>query len=154
MARITLLGLALIISAATAAQSDDARNAATWYRRAFERYASTSVSQQEWEAIWEYQENPSAGPSATVRQVLARFQPSFSALRRGSRQSLSDFALDYDAGWDMKIDHLSPIRDVAMMMFVDARVHLYDGYSTAAADEIAALYRLGSHLPADQSIVS
>ena len=154
MGRITLFALALLISAATAAQSDDSRNAATWYRRAFERYESTIVSQDEWEAIWEYQENPSAEPSATVRQVLARFQPSFSALRRGSRQSLSDFALDYDAGWDMKVDHLSQLRSIAYMMYADARVRLHDGNSAAAADNIASLYRLATHLPADQMIVS
>ena len=154
MGRITLLALTLFASVATAAQSDVARNAATWYRRAFERFASTNVSHDEWEAIWDYQENPSAGPSATVRQVLARFQPSFSALRRGSRQPFSDFALDHGAGWDMRIPHLSPVREVAMMMFVDARVHLHDGNSAAAADEIAAMYRLGSHLPSDQTIVS
>ncbi len=143
-----------MVSAATAAQSDDARNAATWYRRAFERFASTNVSHDEWEAIWDYEENPSGGPSDTVRLVLARFQPSFSALRRGSRQSYSDFALDYETGWDMEINHLSPLRDVARMMFVDARVRLHDGNSAAAADDIAALYRLGSHLPTDQTIVS
>ncbi len=152
--RPALYALTFIICAAVNAQTDDSRNAATWYRRAFERFASTNLSHDEWEAIWDYQENPSVGPSATVRQVLARFGPSFSALRRGSRQEFSDFALDYGEGWDMEIHHLGPIRDVAMMMFVDARVRLYDGNSAAAADEIAALYRLGSHLPADQTIIS
>ncbi len=154
MGRITLLAVALMVSAATAAQSDDTHNAATWYRRAFERYASTSVSQDEWEAIWDYQENPSAVPSATVRQVLARFQPSFRALRRGSGRAYSDFALDYDAGWDMKVDHLSPLRSIAYMMYADARVQLHDGNSAAAADSIGTLYRLATHLPADQMIVS
>ena len=154
MIRPALYALTFIICTAANAQTDDSRNAATWYRRAFERFASTNVSQDEWEAIWEYQENPSAGPSDTVRQVLARLQPSFSALRRGSRQQFSDFALDYDAGWDMRIPHLSLLREVARMMFVDARVRLYDGNSAAAADDIAALYRLTAHLPADQTIVS
>ena len=154
MIRLALSALTFIICAAANAQTDDSRNAATWYRRAFERFASTNVSQDEWEAIWDYQENPSAEPSATVRQVLARFGPSFSALRRGSRQSFSDFALDYEAGWDMRSPHLSPIREVAMMMWTDVRVRLYDGNSATAADEIAALYRLGSHLPTDQTIGS
>ncbi|MCH8210459.1 MAG: hypothetical protein IIB99_03700, partial [Planctomycetes bacterium] len=154
MIRPALYALTFIICAAANAQTDDSRNAATWYRRAYERFASTNVSHDEWEAIWDYQENPSAEPSATVRQVLARFGPSFSALRRGSRQSFSDFALDYEAGWDMRSPHLSPIREVAMMMWTDVRVRLYDGNSAAAADEIAALYRLGSHLPTDQTIGS
>ncbi|MEE8155741.1 MAG: hypothetical protein V3T53_12380, partial [Phycisphaerales bacterium] len=154
MIRPTLYALTFIICAAANAQSDDSRNAATWYRRAFERFASINLSHDEWEAIWDYQEDPSAEPSATVRQALARFQPSFSALRRGSRQQFSDFALDYDAGWDMRIPHLSQIREVALMMWTDVRVRLHDGNSAAAADEIAALYRLGSHLPADQTIGS
>ncbi len=152
--RPALYALTFIICAAANAQTDDSRNAATWYRRAFERFTSTNVSQEEWEAIWDYQENPSAGPSATVRLVLARFQPSFSALRRGSMQQFSDFALDYDAGWDMKIDHLSPLRSIAYMMYADARVRLHDGNSAAAADNIAILYRLAKHLPGDQVIVS
>ena len=154
MIRPALYALTFIICAAANAQTDDSRNAATWYRRAFERFASTNVSHDEWEAIWEYQENPSAGPSDTVRQVLARFGPSFRALRRGSGQSYSDFALDYDAGWDMRIDHLSPLRSIAYMMFTEARVRLHAGNSAAAADNIATLYRLAKHLPGDQVIVS
>ncbi len=154
MIRPVLYALTFIMCAAANAQTDDSRNAATWYRRAFERFTSTNVSQEEWEAIWDYQENPSAEPSAIVRQVLARFQPSFSALRRGSRQQFSDFALDYDAGWDMKIDHLSPLRSIAYMMYADARVRLHDGDSAAAADNIATLYRLAKHLPGDQVIIS
>ena len=154
MLRLALSALTFIICAAANAQTDDSRNAATWYRRAFERFASTNVSQDEWEAIWKYQENPSAGPSDTVRQVLARFRPSFSALRRGSRQAYSDFSIDYEAGWDMSLDHLSPLRSIAYMMFTDARVRLHDGNSAAAADNIATLYRLAKHLPGDQMIIS
>ncbi len=40
------------------------------------------------------------------------------------------------------------------MMYADARVRLHDGNSAAAADNIATLYRLATHLPADQMIVS
>jgi hypothetical protein len=49
--------------------------------------------------------------------------------------------------------HLSPMRDLAAWLALDAREHLAAGESAIAAVRLATLYRLGDHLGTDGSII-
>jgi hypothetical protein len=144
------------LAAATqgAGQTSEARNAANWYEKSFARLESIEISEAEWKAIREYRRDPHAVPSATVRAVLARVEPVLSAARRGAQQGYSDFALDYSQGYELLLPHLSQLRNVGRLMAADAKLRLHEGGAAAAANEIAAMYRMSDHLGTDATIIS
>jgi hypothetical protein len=144
----------LVIAGSVAGQPGSSRNAATWYGRSFARLKSIEISEAEWKAIREYQRDPHAAPSETVRAVLARVEPVLSAARRGARQDYSDFGLDYSQGYDLLLPHLSQLRNVARLMGADAKRRLHDGDASASADQIALMYRMGDQLGGDATIIS
>jgi hypothetical protein len=90
----------------------------------------------------------------TVRAVLARVEPVLSAARSGARQEHNDFGLDYTRGFELTLPHLGKLRNIGRLMAADAAVRLHDGDASGAAGEIASVYRIADHLPADEILIS
>jgi hypothetical protein len=152
----SLVAIAVMLVAAgpVAGQTGESRNAATWYQRSFDRLGSIEITEAEWKVIREYQRDPHAAPSATVRAVLARVEPVLSAARSGARQEYNDFGLDYTQGIELMLPHLGKLRNIGRLMAADAAVRLHDGDASGAADQIASVYRIADHLPADEILIS
>jgi hypothetical protein len=147
-----LLLLALMVAPAVSARASDNRNAATWYRRAFERLEQLPEADRD--LILSYLDNPGTPPSTRLREALARAAPAMDLVRRGSRQEYADSGLDYSQGFDMILPHLAPMRTLSKIMQADAMVRLHDGDSSAAADRITATYRLAEHCADDCILIS
>ncbi|MHC4100231.1 MAG: hypothetical protein ACYSW1_05015 [Planctomycetota bacterium] len=151
---LAVVAAVLVAAGPVAGQTADSRNAAAWYQRSFARLGSIQITDDEWKAIREYQRDPHAAPSATVRAVLARAEPALSAARRGARQGHNDFGLDYSQGYELLLPHLSQLRNVGRLMAADAKLRLHDGSASTAADQIASMYRMSDHLGTDATIIS
>jgi hypothetical protein len=143
----------LLARGASAAPPEDA-NAATWYRKAMERFAAAGLTDAERATLDGYDPRSGARPSVELRALLARLEPAFNALRRGAAEDFSDFELDYAQGLDLVLPHLQPLRDVAFLMQRDAAVRLYDGDGAGAAGDIASIYRMSAHVSQDGVLIS
>ncbi|MDY7107776.1 MAG: hypothetical protein SYC29_03985, partial [Planctomycetota bacterium] len=95
-----------------------------------------------------------AAPSTRLREALARAAPALDLMRRGSRQQYADFNLDYSRGFDLLLPHLSPMRTLSRIMYVDALVRVNDGDWSGAADRISATYHISAHCADDCIIIS
>ena len=144
--------LVLIGLLAARVEPADNRNGATWYDRAFG--SSPSLTDAEWELVNRYRAHSAGVPAAELRQVLARFDRAMGYARRGARQKYSDYQLDYAKGFALTLPHLGKARALARVMQVDALVKLHDGHAAAAADRIASIYRMGSHVGQDRIVIS
>ena len=144
----------LLLTAHGAAQVNDARNAAAWYIKAMQRLETAGLSEADWKALRAYQPDSGDAPTDSVRSALARLQPVFGAIQRGSRQEFSDFGLDYSEGFGIPLPHLGRLRNITGLMSKDAMVRLHDGDASGAASAISALYRLGDHVTSDRMTVS
>ncbi len=144
----------LLLTAPGAGQSHDWRNAAAWYVKAMQRLQAAGLSEADWKALRAYQPDSGGAPTDSVRSALARLQPVFAAVQRGSRQAFSDFGLDYSEGFGLTLPHLGPLRSITGLMSKDAMVRLYDGDASGAASAISALYRLGDHVANDRMAIS
>ncbi len=145
---------AALLGAGAFAQTDEARNAAAWYAKAVERLAAAAISDDDLDAIHRY-DLQSGGPAPeAVRAALLRLEPVFSAVRRGSRQDVSDFELDYAQGFELGVPHLADLRTISELMSKDALVRMHDGDGLAAANDIAAVYRMAGHLADDGVTIS
>jgi hypothetical protein len=144
----------LLAAGPVAGQTGESRNAATWYQRSIARLGSIEITEAEWAAIREFQRDPHGRPSASVREVLARVEPALSAARRGAQQEYNDFGLDYTRGFELPLPHLGKLRNIGRLMAADAAVRLHDGDASGAAGEIASVYRIADHMPADEILIS
>ncbi len=145
---------AALLGAGAFAQGSDSRNAAAWYARAVERLAAASITPEELDAIHRYDLQPGEPPPEAVRAALARLEPVFSAVRRGAREEVSDFELDYAQGFELTVPHLADLRTISKLMSKDALVRMHDNDGLAAAGDIAAVYRMSGHLADDGLTIS
>lgn len=152
MLRVLAVLLVLTVLPALRAEPPDNRNGATWYGRALENFPS--VTDEEWELVNRYRAHSAGVPPAELRGILARFDRAMGQARRGARQKYSDYRLDYSQGFDLMLPHLSRMRTLARVMQADALVKLHDGDAGAAADRIASIYRMGSHMGEDRIVIS
>ncbi len=152
----TLLTLFLLASvllpSASAHAAPDRRNAATWYQRAIDGIQHLSI--EETRAVEAYLKSPHGAVPPGVRNTLSRAGAAISNAHRGSRQAYCDYRLDYTQGYELQLPHLGALRMVAKLMAARGYVALHDGDSSAAAVEVAALYRIGEHIPHDQILIS
>jgi hypothetical protein len=147
-----LLSLPFVVVSAGAVRGPDDDNAATWYRRAFERLERLPEADRD--VIFSYLDDPGAPPSPRLREALARAAPIIDLMRRGSRQEYADSGLDYSQGFDMLLPHLAPMRTAAKIMQADALVCIHDGDWSGAADRIGATYRISEHCAEDCILIS
>lgn len=151
--RVALAVLTALLCCSTfaTAQDEDTSNAATWYRRAYERLGG--ITPEQWTLIIEYQK-VGGPPSAEVRDVLRRYQPAIADLHRAAGQARSDFGLDYSQGVYMTMPHINGVRNLLRLTAADAAMRLADGDGAGAAAEIVALHRIGDHLSDDRIMMS
>ncbi len=136
-------------------QIDDDRNAATWYRKAIEEWQKIDIPYDQWMAVWEYEGGPADRPAPeAVRKILAQFQPALRELARAGRGRYSDFGDDLATDFGAYGDYLPPLQRLAKIARLDAQVRLNDGDVAGATGRITDLYRLASHLPQDERMIS
>ena len=152
MHRVFAVLMVLAVLPALRAEPPDNRNGATWYGRALENFPS--VTDEEWELVNRYRAHSAGVPPVELRRILARFDRAMGHARRGARQKYSDYQLDYSQGFDLMLPHLTRMRTLARVMQADALVKLHDGDAGAAADRIASMYRMGSHMGEDRIVIS
>jgi len=151
--RVSLAALIALpwCSTFTAAQNEDTSNAATWYRRAYERLES--ITPDQWTLLIEYQK-VGGPPSPEVREVLHRAQPAIADLHRAANLPRSDFGLDHSQGVYMTMPHINGVRNLLRLTAADAAMRLADGDGAGAAAEIISLQRMGDHLSDDRIMAS
>lgn len=142
----------LVITGEVVGQQDN-RNAASWYQRAIDQYHHAFTNEQR-DAIVDYLSNPGAPPTPQVRELITQAQPILSMMRRGSTQQYCDFDLNRDAGFEMLLPHLSPMRQMAKLMSADAQIHLADRDASGAATRIADMYRMSGQFGDDKVLIS
>lgn len=158
--RLTLSRLALFSAIAAAlfqcapahAQEGETRNAATWYQRAVDDLSR--LTREELDLVEQYRADPGRGPSPEVQRILAKAGPAIDQVLRAAPRGYSDFGLRYEAGFDLLLPHLSPLRAITRLMQADAVARLHAGDSAAAAERIAAMYRLADHVGDDHILIS
>lgn len=134
------------------AQTVDQQNAATWYQRAIDQYASLPESQLRAILDWEF--DGSSNPPPEVRAALANVQGMLTSLDRASSQAYCHHDLDRTQGFELALPHLNRMRQMARIARADVWVRLHDGDGAAAADRIASLYRMSGHAGDDRIIIS
>jgi hypothetical protein len=149
---LTIFSMLMTVSAALAQQVEN-DNAASWYRRAFDKYRTIQISQDEWESIWDYESNPSRGPSETARQAMARLQPALKLALRGAQQRSSNAHIDFSNGPFTQYDYLGGTRQLAQLMRYDFMIKLNDGDTSGAIDRLAGIYRMADHVSDDRVLV-
>ncbi|MCL4196873.1 MAG: hypothetical protein KJZ69_05205 [Phycisphaerales bacterium] len=151
--RVALAVLTALLCCSTfaTAQDEDTSNAATWYRRAYERLGG--ITPEQWTLIIEYQK-VGGPPPAGVREVLRRYQPAIADLHRAAGLARSDFGLHYSQGVYMTMPHINGVRNLLRLTAADAAMRLADGDGAGAAAEIISLQRLGDHLSDDRIMMS
>lgn len=89
-------------------------------------------------------------------QALAKDIPSplITSLIRGSKTPRCDFQVEYDLGPFALLPHLGKMRAIARIARFDARVKLASGNPAGAAEDLAAIVRMGGHLGNDQLLIS
>lgn len=144
--------LLLVSPAPTAAQDGDTRNAAVWYQRAIDDL--DRLTREELDLVEQYRADPGRGPSPEVQRILAKARPAIDQVLRAAPRGYSDFGLRYEAGFDLLLPHLSPLRTMTKLMQADAAARLHAGDAHAAAERIAAMYRLADHVGDDRLLIS
>ncbi len=157
---VTLMVLMLWMPSPVAA---DNRNAASWYNRVIEEFGwnhetqsagESLLTNEQWELVAHYRDNPGTVPSPELRQALNRAGTLMNSVRRGAREAQSDFGLDYSQGFELRLPHLGYLRQAARIMQVDALVRLHDGDATGAVDRLASLYIMAGHCGNDRVLIS
>jgi hypothetical protein len=146
--------VALLLLAAPAARADN-DNAATWYERALESM-QRRLSVEDMNYLGDYASSPTVIPAPTpeLRAIIGRARNAVDLARRGSRQSYSDFQLDYGQGLDLMLPHLSSIRVLEQVMRADALVRIADGDASGGVDVLASSVRMAGHLAEDRTLIS
>jgi len=158
--RIPLLVVILAAITATALGASGQRNAAYWYREAFQRYRRLQASmpaptlRADLDRITAYLHDPAAEPSDDLRSFLARMEPALGMVRRASARRDHDFDLDYAQGPRIPLPHLSDLRVLGRCLSADARMRLDDGDIESAARHVAAVYRMADHARHDRLVRS
>jgi len=129
-------------------------NAAIWYSRAYSRYLSTALPQDQLEALWAYEGNPSRGPSDEVRQIMSRLQPTLSLVMRGVQQPMSDFQIDFSQGPFTDTSPFAKFRSLSNLLRDDCLIHLNDGDIMGATARLAGIYRMAGQAGDNNTVVS
>lgn len=152
--RTLILALTLTLSCTAFAQQGETnpRNAAMWYQRAIVQYLALPESQRE---LLANGFDPAAGPpSPEMRMALANVQGVFQNIQRGSMQESADFGLDCEQGFELRLPHLGPLRQITKAARTDAMVRVLDGDSSGAAERLSSLYRMAGHGSDDRILIS
>ncbi|MCP3902956.1 MAG: hypothetical protein GY715_04905 [Planctomycetes bacterium] len=158
--RIPLLAVILVAVTATALGATGQRNAAYWYREAFQRFRRLRASvpppvlREDLARVTAYVHDPSAAPAEELRGFLARLDPALGMVRRASARRDHDFDLDYAQGPRIPLPHLSDLQILGRCLAADARVRLHDGDPATAARHLAAVYRMADHARRDRLVRS
>ncbi len=148
---ILLLGM-LVPPGRSAEAGPDRKNAATWYRMAID--GLDRLDDDEMTALGIYVESPSGAVPDGVRDTLSKAKGILANAHKGSRQARFDMNLDFSAGFELLLPHLSPLRTLARLMSARGFVALHDGDAGAAANEVAAMYRMAEHTGRDGLLIS
>ena len=155
MTRLTTLALttlALVSPAPAIAQHANPPNAADDYREAFAAWEKLPESDREILASYEY--TPGARVSPEVRAALSRAQPALDAFRTGGDRDFVDWGITYEKGPGTLLPHLSPLRNGARLLALDAHVRLAQGDARGAAESIAASIHMSDHATDDPVLIS
>jgi hypothetical protein len=146
---LTFIAVLSLAHAVCATPQDDVRNAATWYRRAIEKYRSIEVSDADWMEVYNFEGDISRGPSPTARRVLSKYQSVIDLVDRATAQDDYDPQHDFANGPNTDYQAISDSRRLAHLLHYDMCVRIHDGDSSTAAERAASVYRIGNHQKAD-----
>jgi hypothetical protein len=114
-----------------------ADNAAEEYRSLHAAMASALIAQLK-----------QAGGALTpeLERHLPAAQPVIDRLVWATRLEWCDWEIDYSAGYDTDLPHLSKLRDLALLLRADARRAMHAGDEDTAAEDVAAIVRMSRHV--------
>ena len=115
-------------------------NAATLYRRAFEKHdeIKARISEQDWTDLSDFAADYSRGPSQEVRQTLSKLQPIITLTKQAGRRAQCDFDVDY-ADADGNYQHLGEMRSLLHVMGYDYLAQVAAGDTRAVVEELATM---------------
>jgi hypothetical protein len=146
---LPFIAMFLVANVVWASPQDDARNAATWYRRAIEKYRAIEVTQADWMDLGNFEGDMTRGPSPNVRRVIARFQPAIEMTDRAAAQGACDYQLDLGNGPLTDYQGIADRRRLVHLLRYDMCVRIFDGDAANASDRAVTVYRMGNHMKTD-----
>ncbi len=138
----------------SAASPADASNAASLYRKAIEKYHESSrrITEPHWMAVYEFEADPSRGPSTVVRQALRQLQPVMSLTLNASRRPMSHFDVDYAA--DDAGEQFGSLRGLIRLLGYEYLLCIEDADVRGAIECIQAMYRMADHVSQERVIMA
>lgn len=139
--------------AAAAAESANS-NAATVYRRAFAKYHEISrrINDQQWMSVYDFEGDPSRGPSLEARETLKKLQPAITLTTHAARREHSAFGVDY-ASADATLQHFGDARSLVRLLGYDYLQRISDDDAHGAIEELATMYRMAGHMAEEPTIL-
>jgi len=93
-------------------------------------------------------------PPVTSRDLLSTLGPFIEGLIEATEFPASDFGVDYHKGVDAMLPHLSPMRQTARLLTLDAKRLFSEGEMDAATERLAAALRLSQHATGDTTLIN
>lgn len=90
----------------------------------------------------------------TAEFLLERESYNIALLLRATGIEQSNFGVDYDAGFDALLPHLTPMRFSARLLLMDADRLMSEGEPVEAAKRCAAVIRMSQHLTMDALLIN
>jgi hypothetical protein len=131
---------------------EELANAAVWYLRAIESFAS--IDRHRWEQLRRVVADPPPAVGDDTARILIEAEPIIETLRRGSRIVRCDFSIARGAPPPALPGYLPGLRDAARLLNADASRLLGEREVDAAADRLAICYRISAHLAGDEILSS
>ena len=140
--------------ASTTPSAPDPANAATFYRKAIEKYHEFSERTREEMnfALSEFEADPSRGPSLEVRQMLKRLQPVLSSTLNASRRPSCDFRIDF-ADSSTRYSDFGDVRWLAHILCYDYLARIEDQDVRGVVECLVTMHRMAAHVSQQRLLV-
>ena len=97
---------------------------------------------------------PNSALTDEVKELLSKHRSEVNILIKASKMERCDFEVDYDEGFNAILPHLSPLRNSARILALDAQRAMSEGKPDEAAERLAAIFSMARHVCSDKLLIS
>jgi hypothetical protein len=129
-------------------------SASTWFDNAAERYERAFEEAKrlyfaDAGALSAYLANPTGTPSEAVRAYIEQAGPLLAMIRRAAGEPYFDLGNPFESMPGGPLPYINGMNVLGHLLAVDAVYHMHSGDGRRAAEDLAALSQLASHLSTD-----
>ncbi len=151
IARRTICLVLLLLLPLSVFAQGNRHNAADEYRRAFALIDQIDPADREILANIDWN-LPTF--SRAEQAAIRRARPVIEAFRAGAARPFVDFEIDYSAGPETLLPHLSPMRQGTRLLMADARLRIMEGDVRGATANLRSMMKLSDHATSDPVLIS